>query len=99
MCSTSETSMRATTVTSSDSTEDDRSAETMGRNRRNRNLLAALACVGALTACAAPLAAAAPRAHSSIVGGGRADPAQWPYAVAIFRKGHLHCGGSVNALT
>jgi trypsin len=68
----------------------------MERNRRNRNLLVALAVMGALTACAVPpLAAAAPRAHSSIVGGGRADPAQWPYAVAIFRKGHLHCGGSV----
>jgi trypsin len=65
-------------------------------NRRNRNLIAALACVCALTAGAAPpLAAAAPRAHSSIVGGTPADPAQSPYAVAIFRKGHLHCGGSV----
>jgi secreted trypsin-like serine protease len=29
------------------------------------------------------------------VGGGRANPAQWPYAVAIFRKGHMHCSGSV----
>jgi trypsin len=63
---------------------------------RHRNRLAALACACALTAVAAPpMATAAPRAHSSIVGGERADPAQWPYAVAIFRKGHLHCGGSV----
>jgi trypsin len=68
----------------------------MEPRRRNRTLLVALACVSALTAGLVPsLAAAAPRAHSSIVGGGRADPAQWPYAVAIFRKGHLHCGGSL----
>jgi secreted trypsin-like serine protease len=42
-----------------------------------------------------PATSAAPRAHSSIVGGTPADPAQWPSAVAIFRKGHLHCTGSV----
>src|SRR5215207_2792092 len=28
-------------------------------------------------------------------GGGAANPAQFPYAVAIFRKGHMHCSGSV----
>jgi secreted trypsin-like serine protease len=68
----------------------------MEPSRRNRNLLAALACASALTAVAGPPgAAAAPRARSSIVGGAPADPAQWPYAVAIFRKGHMHCGGSV----
>jgi secreted trypsin-like serine protease len=68
----------------------------MEPRRRNRTLLVALACVSALTAGLVPSrAAAGPRAHSSIVGGGPADPAQWPYAVAIFRKGHLHCGGSV----
>jgi secreted trypsin-like serine protease len=68
----------------------------MQSRRRYRNLVAALACGCALTAVAAPAgAAAAPRAHSSIVGGAPADPAQWPYAVAIFRKGHMHCGGSV----
>ncbi|HEY3192997.1 MAG TPA: serine protease [Solirubrobacterales bacterium] len=68
----------------------------MKPSRRNPSLLAFLACACACAlAVAAPSAAAAPRAHPSIVGGGRADPAQWPYAVAIFRKGHLHCGGSV----
>jgi secreted trypsin-like serine protease len=68
----------------------------MESRRRYRNLVAALACGCALTAVAAPPgAAAAPRARSSIVGGGPADPAQWPYAVAIFRKGHMHCSGSV----
>jgi trypsin len=68
----------------------------MDSRRRNRSLVAALACACALTGVAAPPgAAAAPRARSSIVGGGPANPAQWPYAVAIFRKGHMHCSGSV----
>ncbi len=68
----------------------------MKRSARNRSLLAAIACATALTAGALPsTAAAAPRAHSSIVGGSGANPAEWPYAVAIFRKGHMHCSGSV----
>ena len=68
----------------------------MNPRRRNRTLVAALACTCALTGVAAPPgAAAAARARSSIVGGGAADPAQWPYAVAIFRKGHMHCSGSI----
>jgi secreted trypsin-like serine protease len=72
----------------------------MKPRRRNRKLMAALACACALTAVAAPPgAAAAPRARASIVGGDSADPADWPYAVAIFRKGHMHCGGSVIAPT
>jgi secreted trypsin-like serine protease len=68
----------------------------MSRSRRQRTGLAVLACGAALAFAATPApAAAAPVAHSTIVGGAPADPAQWPYAVAIFRKGHLHCGGSV----
>ncbi len=68
----------------------------MELSRRNRSLIAALACASALGIGAMPSAApAAPRARASIVGGGRADPAQWPFAVAIFRKGHMHCSGSV----
>ena len=68
----------------------------MELSRRNRRLIAVLACASALGAAAVPSAApAAPRARTSIVGGGRADPAQWPFAVAIFRKGHMHCSGSV----
>lgn len=68
----------------------------MHPRRRNRNLLAALAFACALTgAIAPPGAAAAPHARSSIVGGNAANSAQWPYAVAIFRKGHMHCTGSV----
>jgi trypsin len=72
----------------------------MELSRRSRSLIAALACASALGIMALPSAAsAAPRARTSIVGGGRADPAQWPFAVAIFRKGHMHCSGSVIAPT
>src|SRR3954452_9966936 len=68
----------------------------MELSRRNRSLIAALACASALGIAALPSAApAAPRARASIVGGARADTAQWPFAVAIFRKGHMHCSGSV----
>ncbi|MGE5857854.1 MAG: S1 family peptidase [Solirubrobacterales bacterium] len=67
-------------------------------SRRHRSLLSALACAVALVA-APSTPAAAPRAHSSIVGGTPGSAAQWPYAVAIFRKGHMHCSGSVIAPT
>jgi trypsin len=68
----------------------------MQMSRRHRILLAALACTCLVSLGAAtPAASAAPTARSSIVGGGPADPAQWPYVVAIYRKGHLHCGGAV----
>ena len=68
----------------------------MELSRRKRSLIAALAFASALGVCTLPSgASAAPRARTSIVGGGRADPAQWPFAVAIFRKGHMHCSGSV----
>jgi trypsin len=63
---------------------------------RNRKLVVTLVIACALTGLTAPSgAAASPLARSSIVGGGAANPADWPYAVAIFRKGHMHCGGSV----
>jgi secreted trypsin-like serine protease len=68
----------------------------MKARRRSGNLVAALVCACALAAlAAAPAAPASPHARASIVGGKHADPAEWPYAVAIFRKGHLHCSGSV----
>jgi len=68
----------------------------MKLTRRNRSLLAIAACVSALTAGGLPsTAAAAPRARASVVGGRAANPAEFPYAVAIFRKGHMHCSGSV----
>lgn len=70
----------------------------MNSRRRNPKLLVALACaVGVLVVPAG--SAAGPRAHSSIVGGAPANPAQSPYAVAVFRKGHMHCTGSVIAPT
>src|SRR3954447_22483541 len=68
----------------------------MEPSRRNRNLMAALACACAMTAVAVPPGAAgAPRARSSIVGGAAPHPADCPYAAAIFRKAHMHCSGSV----
>jgi trypsin len=72
----------------------------MDLSRRNRSLIAVLVCACTLGIAAMPSAApAAPRARTSIVGGARADAAQWPFAVAIFRKGHMHCSGSVIAPT
>jgi trypsin len=71
----------------------------MERRRRNRTL-AGLALACALSGVAAPPeTSAAPGARSSIVGGGPANPAQWPYAVAVFRKGHMHCSGSIISAT
>src|SRR5215218_53142 len=68
----------------------------MEPSRRNPSLIAVLACASALGLGLMPsVASAAPRAHASVVGGARANPAQFPYAVAIFRKGHMHCSGSV----
>jgi trypsin len=71
----------------------------MELSRRHRSMLAIAACVCAVAAGVTTPATAAPRAHSSIVGGTPANPAQFPYAVAIFRKGHMHCSGSVIAPT
>jgi trypsin len=63
--------------------------------------IAASACALALLVSGVGLSAAdaAERAHSSIVGGYPADASQWPFAVAIFRKGKMHCTGSVIAPT
>lgn len=73
-------------------------------SRRHRSALAILACVSATLVAIVPAADAAkpsavPRAHESVVGGNRADPVQWPFAVAIFRKGRMHCSGSIIAPT
>ena len=68
----------------------------MNPSRRNRSLMAALACLIALLALAGPVAGQThSRAHRSVIGGTPADPAQFPYTVAIFRKGKMHCTGSV----
>jgi secreted trypsin-like serine protease len=67
-----------------------------GVKRGCQAILIALACAVALGALlASPSASAAPKARASIIGGGAANPAQWTFATAIFRKGRLHCGGSV----
>jgi secreted trypsin-like serine protease len=63
-------------------------------------MMTALACLIAAFALAAPAAGhVQPQAHRSVVGGSPADPAQFPYTVAIFRKGRMHCSGSVIAPT
>jgi secreted trypsin-like serine protease len=68
----------------------------MKPSRPHRSLMAIVACVIGLTVVAAPAAGHAPeRAHRSVIGGTPADPAQFPYSVAIFRKGHMHCSGAV----
>ena len=98
MCWTSATSTRSATHTSSAWTKAE--AEENHRIESPNSNAASLALAGAATALTAPSpSAAAPRAGSSIVGGGPADPGQWPFAVAIFRKKRLHCGGSVIAPT
>jgi secreted trypsin-like serine protease len=63
-----------------------------------RGSLAAIAAFGviAIGVGARPsVAAEGPVAHRSVVGGGVANPANWPFAAAIFRKEKLHCGASV----
>jgi trypsin len=93
MSSTSAWSTRVTTVMSWDWAE-------MRTRRGRRKLAGALVIACTVAALAAPAGgSAAPRAHSSIVGGEPANPAQFPYAVAIFRKGRMHCSGSVIAPT
>jgi trypsin len=63
---------------------------------RSKLLVMTLACACLGIALALPPAATAgPRAQSSVVGGSPADAVQWQYAVAIYRKGRLHCGGSL----
>ncbi|MGH2984290.1 MAG: S1 family peptidase [Solirubrobacterales bacterium] len=61
-----------------------------------QGIVIALACAAALSAgLASSSATAAPRARPSIIGGGAANLSQWTFAVAIYRKERLHCGGSV----
>ncbi len=83
------------------------------RSRRRRGApIAAVAAIGLIGALAvAPTAAGTavggaapsakakggPLAGASIVGGGYANGARWPFMAAILRKGNLHCGASVIA--
>jgi trypsin len=62
-------------------------------------IVAIAICFGALAVGPIGTVSAAPVAHSSIIGGGPANPALWPYVVAIFRKGRMHCTGAVIAPT
>ncbi|MGH2923525.1 MAG: S1 family peptidase, partial [Solirubrobacterales bacterium] len=61
--------------------------------------LCAVALAAAAALPAAPADAGDRRAVASIIGGQRADPAQWPFAAAVFFKGKFHCSGSVIAPT
>jgi secreted trypsin-like serine protease len=53
------------------------------------------AAVGTAPAEAGDGARGGARARASIIAGGTADIAGFPYVVAVFRKGRLHCGASV----
>lgn len=68
--------------------------------RRCLLILVALAVAATLSAgLGTSTAAATPPARPAVIGGGLANPSKWPFAVAIFRKGRLHCGGSVISAT
>ncbi len=74
-----------------------------GANTTSR-LGGALTAALAIAACAAAPALAAeeprgPVAGTAIIGGGKAQPAKWPFMAAVLRRGRLHCGGAVIAPT
>lgn len=76
----------------------------MAGQRRGAAQAAICAAVLALGLVAGPADAGAKRgagpvAGSSIIAGSVADFSQWPFTVAVLRKGRLHCGGSVIAPT
>ena len=63
-----------------------------------RASVAALALIAAALFACVPAAGAggsSKLAHSSIIGGATANPAEWPFVVAIRDRGQPHCGGSV----
>ena len=69
-----------------------------------RALAAMIVCAGIVALGSGALdptgeASASATAHSSIVGGKKADFSQWPFAVTLFYRRHLICGGSVIAPT
>jgi secreted trypsin-like serine protease len=71
----------------------------MSSRRRAIAGLAILAIAASAAAAASPAlagkASRGARAHSSIVGGGPANPTDWPFVVTLYRKNRLHCGGSL----
>jgi len=76
-----------------------------GETAQSTRIVAVVAATVALGACVAGAAAlpkaaeAGPMAKSSIIGGHRADPAGWPFVVALYFKGQFICGGSVISST
>lgn len=73
----------------------------MSRGARRRALVAGLCCALAAAVAGSAPAPAKPKrlAHSSIIGGGPADPVDWPFVAAVRLRGGPHCGGSVIAPT
>ena len=72
----------------------------MSSRRRAIAGLAILVIAVSAAATASPAAAAkspGARAHVSIVGGGPANPTDWPFVVTLYRKNRLHCGASLIA--
>ena len=59
----------------------------------------ALALATAGGAAATDKGGEGPVAGASIIAGGKANPAKWPFMATILRKGRLHCGGSIIAPT
>src|SRR5688500_8296075 len=66
----------------------------MVRGGTHGRAIAALACCAAVVGLGAGSAAAAPESKR-IVGGFDADPADWPYAAALFDRGSHLCGATV----
>ena len=68
----------------------------MELSRRKRSLIAALAFASAAGDLRAALRGTSRSARPRVNRRRRPRrPGQWPFAVAIFRKGHMHCSGSV----
>jgi secreted trypsin-like serine protease len=69
----------------------------------SRRTIIALVVLGAALTLTGMLgaggASAAPRAQGSIVGGYRADPAEWPFIAVLYVGGRFNCGGSVISST
>lgn len=76
-----------------------------GENGQRTRAAVALTAAVALCACVAATslapsrAAAGPTASSSIIGGYRADPADWPFVAALYFRGEFICSGSVISST
>ena len=63
------------------------------------SIVIAISLATTASSAAAGTASKGARAHASIVGGGPANPTDWPFVVTLYRKNRLHCGGSLIAPT